>query len=131
MLWQIGERAIQTRKQYFILPRITFFFIEFVAPLFPSLPAKSFLYCLEDGKTQVGGDEAANFLVRLFNANDMTDGFGGSHNHFSLITLATTWCRDTIGNEGSSRRAAFKVRNPGISYRKYSLQSFGTVLHSR
>lgn len=42
--------------------------------------------------------------MRLFNASDMTDGFGGSYNHFSLIMLATTWCIDTIGNEGSPKR---------------------------
>lgn len=79
--WRESKQYRQGNNISFCLGSL-FYWIP--CPLFLSLPAKSFLYCLEDGKTQVGGKEEANFSVRPFNASDMTDGFGGSYNHFFL-----------------------------------------------
>jgi hypothetical protein len=105
--WQSGETAIQTEKQYFILPRISF--------LLNSLPLCSLLSQLRASciVSRMGntswGTEGVDVPVRLFNASDMTDGFRGSQITFSLIILTLSWCIDTIGNEGSSRRDVFKV----------------------
>lgn len=55
MLRRVGEKKNNTDRETIFHFALDLFFIEFLAPLFPSLPAKSFLYCLEDGKTQDGG----------------------------------------------------------------------------
>lgn len=55
ILGRVGEKESNTDRETIFHFALDLFFIEFLAPLFPSLAAKSFLYCLEDGKTQVGG----------------------------------------------------------------------------
>lgn len=55
MVGGTGEKESNTDRETIFHFAQDLFFIEFLAPLFPSLLAKSFPYCLEDGKTQVGG----------------------------------------------------------------------------
>lgn len=89
-------------------------FIEFPVPFVPPPPQLLLLSHTSWGK------EEAHFSARLFNANDVTDGFGGSEITVFLILLATTRGRDTIGNEASSRRNVCTEPYLVTSYGKYS-----------
>lgn len=55
-LWRIAEKESNTDRETIFHFALDLFFIEFLAPLFPSLRAESFRHCLEEGKTHVVGE---------------------------------------------------------------------------
>lgn len=101
------------RKQYRQGNNISFclgsLFYWIPCPFVPFLPAKSFLYCLEDGKTHVGRRRRLIFQGALQCQWHDRWIWRFTQSVFPLIMLATTWRKNTIGNEGLSRRDVLKV----------------------
>lgn len=120
-LWRIAEKESNTDRETIFHFALDLFFIEFLAPLFPSLGAKSFRHCLEEGKTHVVGEGGGSFSARLLNASDMTDGCGGSHNRLFPCRASChevhrhNWKRRLV------REGGFKVHDPCTSHGKCRL----------
>lgn len=130
--WRIGEKESNTDRETIFHFTLDLFFIEFLAPLFPSLRAESFQHCLEDGKTHVGGRRRLIFQRGSSMPKTRQMDVEVHTIAFPLTVLAATWCTGTTGKEGSSRVEVLKfvIHAPAMESAD-SLHNYGVVLHSR